>query len=267
MHVANYNEARQMLAATVEGPAQDTAIFISGQSNFGKTLLLNWLKEEYAAKARFVRLDLAEPGELALTTPLLVMNDCARRLGSDHFTDYREARERRARNQAIIKDVTATGNNITIQALAGSNPEEQLADAIELTSPFVRGLVLAAAAGLPIVICIDGYCSAKALTRSWIEGALVGELARTRCVRLVIAGQQPASERLREEAGSLLPISLGGVHDVGEWMRVARELGSVLPGSNDQEVEFGLRVFVDGIEGDPGRIMRWLQRQAPRPQV
>ena len=118
-----------------------------------------------------------------------------------------------------------------------------------------------------IVVTLIGYHVAG------LAGALVATLAMCgpTCVFAFFVGQvwdrfKEARWRLIIQA-ALVPISLGGVLDVGEWMRVARELGSVLPGANDQEVEFGLRVFVDGNEGEPGRIMRWLLRQAPRAQA
>lgn len=262
MHIANYHQERDTLTGALgEWPLAST-IFVSGGPDYGKTWLLRWFQEQYSSAARIVHVDLADP-EIE-TTPVLAMNMCARKLGWHHFNEYKDELARRPANQAKIENVRVYGDNATFTANAGPEPPDQVATAIELTAPFVKGVASAAEGGAPIVICLDGYCSAQATTRSWIERALAGDLAASRCARLIIAGRKPASPKLCDGVAAMVAIELRGVDDVNEWERLANELGRTLPGENDSAARLILQGAILISEAAPGKLMRWLKQQPPR---
>lgn len=262
MHIANYHAERAMLERVIGEPEAKRAIFVSGQSDYGKTWLLDWFEQQYCAVARVLRINLSDP-DVDLN-PALAMTLCAGKLGWSHFGDFSAALARRPANQAKIENVRSQGDNVTFIASAGVTLADQLLTALELTSPFVNGLRVAAANGAPIIICLDGYCCAPKPIRAWIERALVDEVVRAGCARLIITGREPEGHKLCKDLRALAAIELRGVDDVEEWERVAEELGRVLPGD---DAASALSVAISVTQGAPGQMMRWLQRLSPRTQA
>jgi hypothetical protein len=263
MHIANYKAERDILERVIGDQTPERTIFLSGESEYGKTWLLDWLEQQYGKEARIVRVNLFEPD--SEMNPALAMSQCIGKLGWDHFSEFKEVRARRPVSQANIENVRSIGNNVTFTAAA--NPPsvaDQLVTAMELTDAFVKGLSRAASAGPPIVICLDGYCRAAPPIPDWVEQALIDYVTKAKCARLIITRRKPADPKLCYGADALAAIELRGVADVGEWARVADELGRALPG---EDAQAALEVAISVTEGVPGPMMRWLQRLSSSAQA
>ena len=194
--------------------------------------------------------------------PLQAMDDLSGQLGRHHFQTFAMSPLRtRGAGSAVISNNTITGSYNTLIASPGITPEDQLANAMDLTGPFVEGLEAVARGGAPVV-CLDGYDSAPWLTRRWIARALVGPIISKGCARLILTGRSPPDELLHERAPDLCAVHLKGIHDPKEWVQLARRLGCALPGKTMAVAVARLEGVISFTKGEPGAIMQWLQDPA-----
>ena len=260
MVFVNYNREREELAAADVPAGRAVTTFVTGREESGKTALLQWFRAAHGIANRILYIDVADPA--AAETPRGVMSTFITELRADTFEDYWTQERENFPNIAIIRDVQIQGSNNEIKAVSGGVAiADQLANLIPLTRAFVAGVMTASGPDNPVVLCVDGYSSTEELTRLWIRRQLVRMMRPLPFARLVIAGRKQPDPDLLGADQDLHIIELRGIHDVGEWLRAAQELGCILA-ANPREVEAGLRMLIDYADGHPGNIMSWLRSKA-----
>jgi hypothetical protein len=255
MRLANRTKEVELFKKMVLGKIHLRILLIQAASGMGKTSLLaefSSLFPVHTEAAILVKVDLKSTQTSIDYIFAYIFSKLQNRLGENKFTRFNDVLVRflNAGMEIAKNQIEGTENQIQM-VLNAENKDIRNSRLKELQSAFFRDLQ---AIEKPIVMLLDTFNESDLDVADWIGGIFLTEVAETKNIRVVIAGQ--SVPKLKIEWAELADIYyLNEIRDIEAWHQFvqSRELPFELP---------AVKAFVKILNGNPDQITKVFESYA-----